>query len=70
VQGFFERLDEKMDALTIHNLVFENATANGIEPKEMFKQVYLTLIGKEKGPRVGKLIFALGTGRVRKDVLG
>lgn len=68
VRNFFENLGSG-DALAIHNAVFEYAKANGVEPKEMFKQVYLTLIGKEKGPRVGKLIFALGVERVKKDVL-
>jgi lysyl-tRNA synthetase class 1 len=62
-------LDNKADALAIHNAVFEYAKVNGIEPKEMFKQVYLALIGKERGPRVGKLVYALGVERVKRDLL-
>ncbi|MFA6530322.1 MAG: lysine--tRNA ligase [Candidatus Micrarchaeia archaeon] len=69
VRGMFESLDAKLDALGIHNAVFEYAKANGVEPKEMFKMIYSTLIGKEKGPRIGKLVFALGVERVKKDVL-
>lgn len=64
----FAGLDAKADALTIHNAVFGYAKTNGIEPKEMFKQVYLALIGKEKGPRVGKLVYALGVERIKKDL--
>ena len=40
----FRKLEPEMDALAIHNAVFEHAKADGIEPKELFKQVYLTLI--------------------------
>lgn len=69
VKKFVESLNEKMDALAVHNAVFEFAKANGIEPKEMFKQLYQILIGKDRGPRLGKLIFALGIKKVKKDVL-
>lgn len=68
VKKFAEQLDPAMDALAIHNAVFEFAKSNGIEPKEMFKQLYIALIGKEKGPRIGKLIFALGIDRIKKDL--
>lgn len=64
-----QSLDEKMDPLAIHNVIFEFAKANGIEPKELFKQLYLYLIGKERGPRLGKLIFALGVKRLQKELL-
>ncbi len=69
LRGFFESLDENLDALGIHNAVFEFAKANQIQPKEMFKQLYSLLIGKERGPRIGKLIFALGIKRIKKDLL-
>ncbi|MDO8553656.1 MAG: lysine--tRNA ligase [Candidatus Micrarchaeota archaeon] len=66
---YVESLKSEMDALAIHNSVFEFAKANAIEPKEMFRQLYLTLISKEKGPRLGKLIFAIGIDRIKKDLL-
>jgi len=69
VHDFISQLNEKMDALAIHNAVFEFAKSNGIEPKEFFKQLYQTLIGKDRGPRLGKLIFALGVERLKKDLL-
>lgn len=69
VREFFSSLDENADALAIHNAVFNFAKGKGIAPAEFFRQIYLTLIKKESGPRLGKLIFALGTGKVKNDVL-
>lgn len=68
--GFLAGLNETMDALSIHNAVFTFAKEHGTEPKELFRQLYQTLIGKDKGPRLGKLVFALGVERVKKDALG
>jgi len=70
VLSFFKKLDKNMNALEIHNLVFEHARESGIEPKELFKKLYLALIGKEKGPRIGKLLFALDIKKIQKDMLG
>ncbi|MCI0503643.1 hypothetical protein L0Y65_02920 [Candidatus Micrarchaeota archaeon] len=61
-------LSDGMDALAIHNAVFEFAKANGIEPKKLFADLYQALLGKERGPRLGKLIAALGVSRVKKDL--
>ena len=66
---FVESLNESMDSLAIHNHVFEFAKSNSIEPKELFKQLYTCIIGKERGPRLGKLIFTLGIKRLKKDLL-
>jgi lysyl-tRNA synthetase class 1 len=67
---FISNLSEGMDALEIHNSVFDFAKSKGIEPKELFAQLYLSLIGKSRGPRLGKLIAALGVARVKKDFSG
>ena len=69
VRDLMTALPDNADALAIHNAVFNFAKEKGIVPAEFFKQIYLTLIGKEKGPRLGKLIFALGVGKVKADVL-
>ncbi|HSB46723.1 MAG TPA: lysine--tRNA ligase [Candidatus Bilamarchaeum sp.] len=68
VKKFVSSLADGMDALALHNAVFDFAKANGIEPKAMFAELYQTLIGKPKGPRLGKLLAALGPARVRKDL--
>ncbi|VVC03854.1 Lysine--tRNA ligase [Candidatus Bilamarchaeum dharawalense] len=67
VTKFLASLKSGMDALAIHNGVFEFAKANAIEPKQMFAELYDALISKPKGPRIGKLIDALGVDRVKKD---
>jgi len=61
-------LTPDMDALAIHNALHEFAKSNGIEVKVMFSEVYRALIGKERGPRAGKLIAALGVETVKKDL--
>jgi lysyl-tRNA synthetase class 1 len=66
---FLSSLNSKMDALEIHNGVFDFAKAKGIEPKQLFSQLYNTLIGKPKGPRLGKLIVAIGLDRIKSDLL-
>ncbi len=63
-------LNPGMDALAIHNAIHDFASQNGIETKTMFCELYQALIGKERGPRAGKLIAALGVERVKKDILG
>jgi lysyl-tRNA synthetase class 1 len=43
----------------IHNSVFETAKACGLPPKEAFGAAYLSLIGKDRGPRAGYFIASL-----------
>ncbi len=69
VKSFVEKLDENMGAEEVHNLVFETAKQNNIEPKEMFARLYMWLIGKEMGPRLGKLIYAIGIEKVKSSIL-
>ncbi len=70
VKSFFEKLKDDMNAKDIHNFVYEYARENGIEPREMFKSIYKTLIGKERGPRLGNFLYTIGVKKVKKDVLG
>ncbi len=68
VKKFIAGLDSNADAVTIHNSVFEFSKSNNIEPKKLFADVYKALIGKERGPRLGKLVAAIGVERVKKDL--
>ncbi|MCJ7719921.1 MAG: hypothetical protein MUO36_00420 [Candidatus Hadarchaeum sp.] len=45
--------------IELHNRVYEIAQNVGTEPQELFKAVYLVLIGREFGPRVGNFILAI-----------
>jgi len=46
--------------------IYEIAKELNLEMKEAFKAFYLVLIGKERGPRLGTLIIALGKDKVIK----
>lgn len=70
VKELVAKLDEKMDALAVHNAVFEFAKSKNIKPAELFSQFYTALIGKNRGPRLGKLIYAIGVKRVKEDIGG
>ncbi len=69
VAEFLNRLKAGDDALTIHNAVFDFAREKGVEPKKLFAEIYKTLLGKERGPRLGKLLVAIGVERVKRDCL-
>lgn len=69
VRKFIETLNENMDALQIHNAVFEFAKNNNIVPKDFFAQIYQSIIGKNKGPRLGKLISAIGVQKIKQDMI-
>lgn len=63
---FADHLKEGMDQLEIHNLIFETAKSLNIEPKLFFKSLYTAIIGKDRGPKLGKLIAAIGPIRVKE----
>ena len=67
--SFFAKLSPSMNALEIHNLAFSTAKELGVPPAKMFEGCYQSLLGKAKGPKLGKLIEALGIEKVKKDVL-
>ncbi len=68
VRAFALALKEDMDALAVHNLVFEVAKQHGLQPNELFKTLYQTLLGKDRGPRFGKLVYALGAGKIKNTL--
>ncbi|VVB58435.1 Lysine--tRNA ligase [Candidatus Anstonella stagnisolia] len=69
LKEFFESLKDGIQPIEIHNAVFEFAKANSIQPGDFFKSIYQLLLGKDKGPKLGKFLHALGVSRVKKDVL-
>lgn len=66
VKDFISRLKVKMSDLEVHNLVYETAKANKIESEALFTSLYNALIGKPKGPRLGKLIVSIGIPKVKE----
>lgn len=69
VRTYAEKIRGDMSAEDLHNLVFEVARESGIDSKELFRQLYIAMIGKEMGPRIGKLIYAIGAERVKLALL-
>lgn len=64
--AFASSLDESMSAEDVHNLVYTIAKRREIGTSSLFKAIYLTLITKDHGPRLGRLIAAIGTDKVKK----
>jgi len=69
VLAFAHALEDGMGALEVHNLVFRVAGELGMKPGELFKILYRTLIAKEMGPKFGKLVEAIGVGKVKRTLL-
>jgi len=68
VKDFASRLEPGMKDVEIHNLVYEVAKDNKIDSEQLFNSLYTALIGKEKGPRLGKLVASIGVEKA-KDML-
>jgi lysyl-tRNA synthetase class 1 len=66
---FFSRLAHGMDALAIHNTAFAVAKEAGVPPAKLFEECYTALLAKPRGPKLGKLVEAIGIDKVKKDVL-
>ncbi len=50
----------------IQMLVYSSAKGHGLQPREIFKRLYLITIGKEQGPKFGSLAIAIGIGKIIK----
>jgi len=64
--AFGSSLDVSMRAEDIHNLVYTVAERGGVGASSLFKAIYLTLIAKDHGPRLGRLIVAIGIEKVKR----
>ncbi len=66
IEEFVRGLREDMDAQAVHNYIFEFARSKELETKVMFKKLYNWIIKKDMGPRMGKLIYAIGIENIKK----
>lgn len=66
--AFAERLDRTMTDEGIHNLVYEVARERGVNPSDFFKALYSTLIDKDSGPKLGRLIVTIGTNKIKQTL--
>jgi lysyl-tRNA synthetase class 1 len=63
LSGLAEGLTDTMDGAAVHDLIYH--IAGGFEetpPAELFQAIYLSLLGKARGPRAGSFIAILGSG--------
>jgi lysyl-tRNA synthetase, class I len=68
ISVFADRLNSNMTDENIHNLVYEVARERGIPTSTFFKAMYSTLIDKDSGPKLGRLISAVGTDRIKEEL--
>ncbi len=56
-----QRLTEGMDGEQVHEVIYETAgTLDGVPAGDLFKAIYLALLGKPRGPRAGWFVALLG----------
>lgn len=68
VKTFVGKLAPEMTDVDIHNLVFQVAEEENVAPKQLFKELYQALIQKDSGPRLGKLVYAVGVDTIKKEL--
>ncbi len=66
VRKFADSLTEGMEEDKVQALAFTIANEGGIPPKELFGDLYASLIGKPMGPRLGKFVIIAGIGRIKE----
>jgi len=50
---------KSLNATEWHNMIYEVATTANIDPKEVFRAIYISLLNKPSGPRAGWLLASL-----------
>ena len=69
VREWAQTLRSGMDALAIHNSVFEFSKTHHLPPAQLFGEIYADLLSKSMGPKLGRLVEILGVQRVRDTLL-
>lgn len=58
------KIESLSDAQLIQSLIFEVARSSGAEPSDLFRALYKSLLGVERGPRLGPYIVDAGPAKV------
>lgn len=56
--------DDPPDAKALHQVIYDLASAHGLETKELFAQLYWILIEQDHGPRLAEFIITIGPSRI------
>jgi lysyl-tRNA synthetase class 1 len=57
------------DGEEVQSAIFDAARRRGIDPPELFKKIYLLLLDRPHGPRLGPYLFDVGPQRLREALL-
>jgi lysyl-tRNA synthetase class 1 len=60
-----EKISDDFSASDIHNLIYEAKDKFDLTPKTLFEAIYVSLLGKNKGPRAGFFLASLETDFVK-----
>ncbi len=61
-----KKLPKTRNADEIQQLIFDSARKNNVQAKDLFKFLYLSILGRERGPRAASLILAIGKEKIIK----
>jgi len=64
IKQLIEKIRSANSAEEVQSEIFDVARKNKLSPKEFFKKLYLILLSKDHGPRLGPYIWDLGKERV------
>lgn len=68
ILAFTSKLDSLSDPNMVQTLAFDTARSAGLEPPAFFRAIYLSLLGVEKGPRLGPYIVDSGSNLVAEKL--
>ncbi len=66
VMQFASALKPGMNDVEVHNLVYKVVDDDKEKSARLFVAIYKAMIGKDRGPRLGKLIAAIGVDKVKQ----
>lgn len=64
IQAIIERVGRAADGEEVQAAIFEEARRRGINPPQLFSKIYLLLLGRPSGPRLGPYLFDIGADRL------
>lgn len=60
LHALVDEVRKNHDPVKLHKIIYETARSNNLKPPELFKSIYQSLIGKERGPKAASFLLGLG----------
>jgi lysyl-tRNA synthetase class 1 len=70
LEDLIQVIELEVDPEKIQSQVFEIARNHGLKPGRLFRTIYIALIGKPRGPRLGSYIIDFGRENVIMNLRG